>query len=135
MRPGLFQPVLPALSLVVSDLSPPCSPVSGLWLGVSGPEGRMGQEPPEQPEETRDPSSSAIFWRKGKELGSQLPCHPFSLWMVHPLAGPCRLLTALSVPHHAEEARRETKGTAAPLPAVGQGHREGGHGVAGTRAR
>lgn len=55
--------------LVVSDLLPPYSPVYGLWLGVSGPEGRMGLASPEQPGVTRDLSSSAIFWREGKEFG------------------------------------------------------------------
>lgn len=44
-----------------SPAGPPYSPVYGLWLGVSGPEGRMGLESPEQPEATRDLSSSAIF--------------------------------------------------------------------------
>lgn len=44
-----------------SPAGPPYSPGSGPWLGVSGPGGRTGREPPEQPEETMDPSSSAIF--------------------------------------------------------------------------
>lgn len=44
-----------------SPAGPPYSPVYGLWLGVSGPEGRMGLESPERPGVTRDPSSSAIF--------------------------------------------------------------------------
>lgn len=44
-----------------SPAGPPYSPVYGLWLGVSGPEGQMGLESPRQPGVTRDPSSSAIF--------------------------------------------------------------------------
>lgn len=43
-----------------SPAGPPYSPVYGLWLGVSGPEGQMGLESPQQPGVTRDPSSSAI---------------------------------------------------------------------------
>lgn len=39
---------------------PPCSLVSGLWLGVFGPVGRRGLGPPVWPGETKDPSSSAI---------------------------------------------------------------------------
>lgn len=44
-----------------SPAGPPCSPGSGLWLGVFGLVDRRGLGLPVQPGETRDPSSSAIF--------------------------------------------------------------------------
>lgn len=62
----------------------------------------MGPGPLEQPGETKDPSSSAIF--------------------------------GLSTPHHAEAARPGTTETSALLLAADLGHREGGHGGAGTKA-
>lgn len=96
----------------------------------------MGLESPRQPGVTRDPSSSAIFWREGKEFWSRLSPYPSFLPLVHlSNLGGCRLLTELSALHRVEEARLETTETAALLPGTDLGRMEGGHGGAGTRAR
>lgn len=60
--------LFPILLLMAPDHLPPCSPVSGLWLGVSGLVGRRELGLPVQTGETKDPSSSAIFWREGSNF-------------------------------------------------------------------
>lgn len=52
-----------------------------------------------------------------------------------PKSRPLQTLTGLSVPHHAEAARLGRTETTAPPPAADLGHREGGHGGAGTQER
>lgn len=83
----------PTLLLVVSDLLPLCSPESGLWLGVSGPEGRRALGPPVWPRATRDPFSSAIFCKKENNF------HVFLLSCASFLQGPTSLV---QTPHRAE---------------------------------
>lgn len=129
--PPPHPPHFPTLLLVAPDLLPPCSLVSGLWLGVFGPAGRRGLGPPVWPGETRDPSSSAIFWTE-RNFQLFLLCLNFLQEPISPSPGPSRLLTGLSAPHHAEAARLERTETTVLLLAADLGHRVGGRGEAGT---
>lgn len=88
------------------------------------------------PGETKDPSSSAISWTEAKQCSGLLsPLSQLPSGTHLPSPGPSRPLTGLSAPHHAEAARLEMTETTALLPAADLGHREGGRGEAGTKAR